>query len=230
MSNIEKSIEVDVPVRTAYNQWTQFEQFPQFMKGVKSVRQLDASHLQWRAEIAGKDVEWTAEITHQEPDRHIGWRSTSGAPNAGSVKFEQLAANRTRVTLRLDYVPEGAVEKTGSAMGVVSQRIEGDLHKFKKFIEERGQETGAWRGEIHEGSVSRGSSGLSTSAGSGGTQGTSGSAYGAGGAYGSTPGAASRNMPGDATGLNPGATPGSSTRNSPPETGSRPEETGASGM
>lgn len=230
MSNIEKSIEVDVPVRTVYNQWTQFEQFPQFMKGVKSVRQLDASHLQWRAEIGGKDVEWTAEITHQEPDRHIGWRSTSGAPNSGSVKFEQVASNRTRVTLRLDYQPEGAVEKTGSAIGVVGQRIDADLHKFKSFIEERGRETGAWRGEIHEGAVARGSSGLATGAGGTGGMGSAGSSFGAssgtpgtqgrtGGAGGSTPGSASRNMPGDNPGLNPGAKPGSSARNMPPEAG-----------
>lgn len=153
MSHIEKSIEVEVPVRTAYNQWTQFEEFPRFMKGVKSVEQLDDKRLHWRAEIAGKDVEWTAEITHQEPDRHIGWRSTAGAGNAGSVKFETLGASRTKVTLRLDYEPEGAVEKTGSALGIVKERVDGDLSRFKEFIERRGSETGSWRGEIHGGDV-----------------------------------------------------------------------------
>jgi hypothetical protein len=107
MTHSESKIDVDVPVRTAYNQWTQFESFPAFMKGVKSVRQLADNRLQWVAEIGGRDVEWTAEITHQEPDRHIGWRSTSGAPNAGSVKFEPLGADRTRVIVRLDYTPEG---------------------------------------------------------------------------------------------------------------------------
>ena len=124
MTHTEKNIEVNVPVRTAYNQWTQFESFPGFMKGVKSVKQLSDKSLHWVAEIGGKDVEWTAEITHQDPDRHIGWRSTSGAPNAGSVKFESLGADKTRVTVRIDYTPEGALEKTGSALGVVSHRIE----------------------------------------------------------------------------------------------------------
>ena len=156
MTHTEKTIEVDVPVRTAYNQWTQFESFPQFMKGVKSVKQLTDKTLTWVAEIGGKDVEWTSEITHQEPDRHIGWRSTSGAPNSGSVKFEPLDPGKTRVTVRIDYTPEGGVQKTGSALGVVSHRIEADLEKFKKFIEKRGVESGAWRGEIRQGEVTRG--------------------------------------------------------------------------
>ncbi len=114
MIHFESSISVDVPARTAYNQWTQFEQFPSFMKGIKSVRQIDPQHLHWVADIAGKDVEWTAEITHQEADKHIGWRSTSGAHNAGSVKFESLADDLTRVTLRMEYEPEGAIEKAAA--------------------------------------------------------------------------------------------------------------------
>lgn len=149
MAHIEKSIEVEVPVRTAYNQWTQFEDFPKFMEGVKEVRQLDPKRLHWRAEIGGKEVEWTATITHQEPDRLIAWQSTSGEDNSGSVRFEPLGPTKTRATLRLDYTPEGALEKTGSALGVVSGRVEGDLKRFKKFIESRGVETGAWRGSIH---------------------------------------------------------------------------------
>jgi len=153
MPHTESRIEVDVPLRTAYDQWTQFESFPAFMKGVKSVRQLADNRLQWTAELGGKEVQWTAEITHQEPDRHIGWRSLSGAPNAGSVKFEPLGSDRTRVTVRIDYEPEGTVEKTGSALGVVSHRIEADLEKFKEFIEKRGAPTGAWRGEIRQGRV-----------------------------------------------------------------------------
>ena len=153
MAHIEESIEVDVPVSTAYNQWTQFEDFPRFMEGVKEVRQLDDKRLVWHAEIAGKDVEWTAEITQQEPDRRIGWRSTSGAANAGSVTFEPLGPSRTRATLRLEYEPEGASEKTGAALGLVKARVHGDLERFKDFIEERGRETGAWRGEIHRGEV-----------------------------------------------------------------------------
>lgn len=125
------------------------------MRGVKSVRQLDDKTLHWVAEIGGKDLEWTADIVHQDVDKHIGWRSTSGARNAGSVKFETLGPSRTRVTLRIEYEPTGALEKTGAALGIVSHRIEGDLEKFKHFIEKRGVATGSWRGEIREGRVAR---------------------------------------------------------------------------
>ena len=155
MAQIEDSIEVDVPIRTVYNQWTQFEEFPRFMEGVKSVRQLDDKRLAWKAEIAGKDVDWTAEITQQEPDKRIGWRSTSGAENAGSVSFESLDPSKTKVTLRLHYEPEGAVQATGSALGLVKARVSGDLSRFKKFIETRGMATGAWRGEIHGAQVEK---------------------------------------------------------------------------
>ena len=153
MAHIEDSIEVDVPIRTVYNQWTQFEEFPRFMEGVKAVRQLDDKRLSWKAEIAGKDVDWTAEITQQEPDKRIGWRSTSGAENAGSVTFDSLGPSKTKVTLRLHYEPEGVVQSTGNALGLVKARVSGDLSRFKKFIETRGMATGAWRGEIHGGQV-----------------------------------------------------------------------------
>jgi uncharacterized membrane protein len=149
MASIEKTIDVDVPVRTAYNQWTQFEQFPRFMEGVKEVRQLDDKHLHWHAEVMGKDVEWLAEITQQIPDERITWKSTSGAKNAGSIAFQPVAPERTRLTLRMEYEPHGAAETSGSGLGLVSMRVEGDLRRFKKFIEERGHETGQWRGEIH---------------------------------------------------------------------------------
>ena len=148
MSKIEKSIEVNVPVRTAYDQWTQFEEFPSFMEGVESVHQLDERRLHWRAELSGKMVEWTAEITEQIPDTRIAWRSTSGAPNAGVVSFYRLADDRCRVSLQIDYEPQGVVETIGDWLGVMSRRTEGDLERFKKFIEERGVETGAWRGTI----------------------------------------------------------------------------------
>lgn len=150
MATIEKSIEVDVPVRIAYNQWTQFEAFPQFMEGVREVRQLDDKTLGWRAEIGGKDEEWIAEITEQVPDQRIAWRARSGKPNAGVVTFHRIADHRTRIMLQLDYEPEGAVESIGDALGVVSRRVEGDLQRFKEFIESRGRETGAWRGEIRQ--------------------------------------------------------------------------------
>jgi uncharacterized membrane protein len=149
MAHLEESIEVAVPVRTAYNQWTQFEEFPKFMEGVKSVRQISDNLLTWRAEIGGKEVEWNALITQQEPDARIGWRSTAGAHNAGSVSFVPIGPSMTMVTLRLEYEPEGAVQNTGSALGLVTTRIKGDLKRFKKYIETRGVETGAWRGDIH---------------------------------------------------------------------------------
>jgi uncharacterized membrane protein len=148
MDHVEKSIDVEVPASTAYNQWTQFEEFPRFMQGVEEVRQLDDKRLRWRAEIAGKVVEWDAEIFEQIPDRRIAWRSTTGELNSGMVNFEPLGPGRTRVCVKINYRPEGALEKIGSALGVVSQRVQGDLERFKEFIESRGHETGAWRGEI----------------------------------------------------------------------------------
>ena len=150
MANIEKSIDVHVPVHTAYNQWTQFEEFPRFMEGVREVRQLDDTHLHWRAEIGGKETEWDAVITEQIPDERIAWTNTSGAKNAGVVTFHKIDPQTTRLMLQLDYDPEGAIENLGSALGVVGRRVEGDLERFKEFIESRGSETGAWRGEVRQ--------------------------------------------------------------------------------
>jgi uncharacterized membrane protein len=150
MANVEKSIEVDVPVHAAYNQWTQFESFPQFMEGVKEVRQQDDRHLHWKAAVAGKNEEWDAEITEQVPDRRIAWHSTSGAPNAGAVTFHPIADNRTKVMLQLEAQPRSATEKVGDAVGMLDRQVKTDLEKFKQFIESRGgRETGAWRGEIN---------------------------------------------------------------------------------
>ncbi len=154
MATIEKTVEVDVPVRTAYDQWTQFEEFPHFMEGVKAVRQLDDKRLEWHAEVLGKDVTWNAEITQQIPDERITWKSTSGAWNAGAVSFTPLSVSRTKVSLVLEYEPEGVAENAASALGLVSARVDGDLKRFKKFIEERGLATGQWRGEIHGQQVS----------------------------------------------------------------------------
>jgi uncharacterized membrane protein len=156
MERIEKSIEVNCPVRTVYNQWTQFEEFPRFMAGVKEVKQLDDTHQHWHAEIWGKDKEWDAEITEQVPDQVIAWRSTSGdAPNAGTVRFEPVAPERTRVRLTMEYEPQGTVESIGDALGVMSARVQNSVEDFKKFIESRGAETGAWRGEVHGGQKKR---------------------------------------------------------------------------
>ena len=153
MTHIEKSIDVRVPVRTAYDQWTQFEEFPRFMEGVEEVRQLDDKRLHWRAKIAGKVEEWDAEIVEQIPDQRIAWRSTSGAQNDGAVSFRPIDANSTIVSLSLDYDPAGIVETVGDKLGFVARRVEGDLQRFKEFIESRPRETGAWRGEIYGGKV-----------------------------------------------------------------------------
>ncbi len=148
MANIEKSLDVEAPVRMVYNQWTQFEEFPSFMEGVTSVTQLDDRHLRWQANIGGKEKDWTAEITEQRPDERVAWRSTSGARNAGVVTFHRLADRKTRVMLQLEYEPEGFTESAGDAVGVVGSRVARDLGRFKDYIETRQRETGAWRGEV----------------------------------------------------------------------------------
>ena len=148
MSVIEKSIEINVPVRAAYNQWTQFEEFPKFMEGVKQVKQLDDKHLHWKAEIGGKEKEWKAEITEQIPDERIAWTSRGGTINAGVVTFHRLSDSKSKVMLQMEYDPQGFVEHVGDAVGVVTQRVQGDLERFKQYIENRGQETGAWRGTV----------------------------------------------------------------------------------
>jgi uncharacterized protein (TIGR02271 family) len=150
MSTVEKSIDVNVPVRTAYNQWTQFEDFPHFMEGVREVKQLDDKRLHWCTTIGGKDKEWDAEITEQLPDQRIAWRSLAGTHNAGVVTFHRLADHQTRVMVQMDYEPEGFLENVGDWLGATSHRVEGDLERFKEFVEHRRHETGAWRGEIHQ--------------------------------------------------------------------------------
>jgi len=153
MKTIEEFITVDVPVRTAYNQWTQFEEFPHFMEGVKEVRQMGDKRLHWKAEIAGKTEEWDAEIHQQIPDRIIAWRSINGAKNSGQVVFTELAADQTKVYLELQYDPEGLIENIGDVIGIVEAKVASDLKRFKLYIETKGQATGAWRGEIHQGQV-----------------------------------------------------------------------------
>lgn len=147
-STIERSIEVEVPVRTAYDQWTQFEEFPRFMEGVEQVQQIDERRLHWRANVGGKTLEWDAEIAEQIPDKRIAWHSIAGPPNAGVVTFHRLSDDRTKVMLQLDYEPEGLVENVGDFLGLMSRRTAGDLKRFKEFIEGRGAATGEWRGEI----------------------------------------------------------------------------------
>jgi uncharacterized membrane protein len=148
MSRVERTVEIARPLRMVYDQWTQFEEFPRFMEGVEEVHQIDDRTLQWKAKIGGKTEEWLAEIVQQIPDQSIAWRHTSGAVNSGVVTFVPVDAERCRVSLALEYDPQGFVEKVGDALGVVSRRVEGDLERFKRFVEERSSETGAWRGEI----------------------------------------------------------------------------------
>lgn len=154
MDSVMQSIDVHVPVRAAYDQWTQFESFPQFMEGVKEVRQLDDTHLHWVADIGGKAEEWDAEITEQMPDQRVAWKSTSGAANAGVVTFHRLDTNETKVTLQMDWQPQGMTESAGAAMGFDDRQIKGDLARFKTFIEARGEATGAWRGSVDQSATS----------------------------------------------------------------------------
>ena len=153
MTRIQKSIEVAVPIRIAYGQWTQFEEFPRFMEGVDSVVQRDDQVLDWTATVGGKTRSWTARIVDQTPNVRIAWKAVEGAENAGAVLFTELGPDLTRVDLTIDAEPEGAVETAGTALGFLDRRIEGDLERFKSFVEERGQPTGAWKGEIHGSTV-----------------------------------------------------------------------------
>ena len=148
MSQIVEEIEVAVPVRVAYDQWTQFETFPRFMSGVDRVVQIDDNTLEWTATIAGVTKHWRADIVEQRPDELVAWRSTEGARNDGEVRFETLGPDRVKVRVQLDVEPEGLVERAADALGVVERRVRGDLERFRDFVENRGQPTGGWRGEI----------------------------------------------------------------------------------
>ncbi|MEV4891533.1 SRPBCC family protein [Nonomuraea sp. NPDC055795] len=148
MSSIEYSVDVMVPVRVAYNQWTQFETFPEFMEGVESVKQLTDTRNAWLAEIAGVKREFETEITEQHPDERIAWRSVDRPHQAGVVTFHRLDDTTTRVTLQMEYDPEGFVETAGDWLQLVRMRVQGDVRRFKDYIEARGGETGAWRGDV----------------------------------------------------------------------------------
>jgi uncharacterized membrane protein len=148
MTTVEESIEVEVPVSTAYNQWTQFEDFPEFMEGVEKVEQLTDDKLHWVTKIAGVEREFDAKITEQHPDERVAWTTMDGPKQAGVVTFHKLDPSRTKVMLQLDFEPEGIVEQAGDKLGIVKSRVHGDLERFKTFIEKRGTETGAWRGDI----------------------------------------------------------------------------------
>ncbi len=148
MTTVEKSIDVEVPISTAYNQWTQFESFPRFMSGVDYVSQVDDTHLHWEVSIAGVDREFDAEITEQHPDERIAWRSLDGETHSGVVTFHRLDDDETRITVNFDWEPQGMVEKAGSMLQMDDMQVQKDLKKFKELIESQGFEEGAWRGDV----------------------------------------------------------------------------------
>jgi uncharacterized membrane protein len=148
MSTITETVDVDVPVTTAYNQWTQFESFPQFMEGVEQIRQLDDTHLHWVTKVAGATREFDATITEQHPDERVAWRSDSGPNHAGVITFHRLNDSTTRVTAQMDLDPEGFAENVADKLGLLDRRVKNDMLRFKEFIEHRGAETGSWRGDV----------------------------------------------------------------------------------
>ena len=148
MPTVEQSMEVAVPVRTAYNQWTQFEEFPKFMEGIERIEQQSDTRLHWVASFGGKTHEWDADVTEQEPDQRVAWQSTDGAFNAGVVTFHRVDENRTRIMVQMDWEPEGVLEKIGGALDFDDRRVKGDLERFKDMLEGRGTESGEWRGQV----------------------------------------------------------------------------------
>jgi uncharacterized membrane protein len=155
MSTVEQSIDIEVPVRVAYDQWTQFESFPEFMDGVEEVRQLDATHLYWRAKVSGREVEWDAVITEQVPDERVAWKATDGKANAGVVTFHRISDESSRVMVQIEHESEGVMEKVGSALGADKREVKNSLERFKELVERRRGATGAWRGEVEGGEVQR---------------------------------------------------------------------------
>ena len=148
MSTVTKSVDVAVPVHTAYNQWTQFEDFPRFMDGVEQIRQLNDTMTHWVVKVGGIRREFDARITEQQPDQKVAWTSVDGPKHAGVVTFHPLDNTHTRVTAQMDLDPEGFAENVADKTGLLDHRVKEDLERFRKFIEERGSETGAWRGEV----------------------------------------------------------------------------------
>jgi uncharacterized membrane protein len=150
LGSVEQSIDLDVPVKTAYDRWTQFEEFPRFMKGIKEIRQIDDTHLHWKAEIGGHVKEWDAEITEQRPEERVAWKATDGSPNAGVVTFHRLSDDQSRLMVQIEYEEEGLLEKVGGALGADTHRVKDDLQRFKELVEAHGA-TGGWRGEVEHG-------------------------------------------------------------------------------
>ena len=151
MASVVKSVDVEAPISAVYNQWTQFESFPQFMGGVDEITQVDDTHTHWVTSIGGVTREFDTEVTEQHPEERVAWKSTDGTTHAGVITFHRLADTTTKVTAQIDWKPEGVVEKAGSVLGFDDRQVQSDLERFKEFIEARGQETGAWRGDVQAG-------------------------------------------------------------------------------
>ncbi|MGY5075625.1 SRPBCC family protein [Streptomyces nigrescens] len=152
MSTVKETVDVEVPVHTAYNQWTQFEEFPKFMEGVERITQLDDRHNRWTTKIGGVRREFDTEIIDQLPDDRIAWRTTTGdTRQKGLVSFRRLDETHTRVELVMDVEPSGVAEKAADMSGTIERRVKGDMRRFKGYIERRGAESGAWRGRITPG-------------------------------------------------------------------------------
>lgn len=163
MGSTTHSIDVNAPLGAVYNQWTQFEEFPCFMEGVVEIRQQGPRTLFWRVNVGGKDKQWEAKVLEQVPDTRIVWESVDGTQNRGMIAFEPMDDERTRITLTMEYEPEGFLERAGDALGIPSSQVEGDLERFKDFIEKRELETGGWRGQIENGESVHSTSGISRS-------------------------------------------------------------------
>jgi len=148
MSTVTESVDVDVPIKIAYDQWTQFESFPQFMDGVEEIRQIDDTHTHWVVKVGGITREFDATITEQHPEERVAWRADDGPNHAGVVTFHRLDDDKTRVTAQLDIDPEGFVENVADKAGILDRKIKGDMGRFKEFIESRGSATGSWRGDV----------------------------------------------------------------------------------
>ena len=148
MSTVTESVDVDVPIKIAYDQWTQFESFPQFMDGVEEIRQIDDTHTHWVVKVGGITREFDATITEQHPEERVAWRADDGPNHAGVVTFHRLDDDKTRVTAQLDIDPEGFVENVADKAGILDRKIKGDMGRFKEFIESLGSATGSWRGDV----------------------------------------------------------------------------------
>ena len=149
MSQIIETVDVNVPVSVAYNQWTQFEEFPKFLDEVESIQQVTDVLTVWKVKVGPVEREFEANITEQHPDERVAWNSTGGeVDHAGVVTFHKLADTQSRVTVQLDWEAKGLLEHLGAAIGVDNHAVKADLKNFKEFIEKQGTPEGAWRGDV----------------------------------------------------------------------------------